>query len=527
MAKARSDAQRRRQASPGGADARHHLKRFLSLSAALPALLSCPAWAAKWEIVPTLSAGETYTDNVSLTPDAVKQGDWVTQVSPGISIAATGTRLRFNAAYAPEAIYHARGQTEYQTYQRLHATGQAELAKQLLFVDAGVTVDQANISLRGPIAESNVNATGNRTTTKTFFVSPYLLRDFGSAVRAEARLTHSVANSDNTTVLSDSEANRINLRLANGPAYKLLTWNLDYRRETINYESLPDIDIETITANARRLVTPTVGLLAKVGYENYDSLGTKSELKGSSWGTGLDWTPTPRTRAAATVGQRFYGKTYNIDFSHRTRLTTWSAGYGEDITTTRSDFFIPVTTSTAGYLDTLFLTQFPDPVARQKAVEEFIARTGLPPSLTVPVNFFSNQLFLVKRWQASTSLLGVRNVLLANVFRETREVFGSLVAPGVGDFASSNTIRQTGASFIWNWRVTSRNAWNLGAVRTRREFPDIARVDDLTEFRMGLTRQFRPRLSGALNYRRQQIDSNQSAFSYTENAASATLQMRF
>jgi len=85
--------------------------RFLSLSASLPALLAGPAWAAKWEIVPTLSVGETYTDNVSLTPDAVRQGAWVTQVSPGIAIAATGARLRFNAAYAPEVIYYARGQT--------------------------------------------------------------------------------------------------------------------------------------------------------------------------------------------------------------------------------------------------------------------------------------------------------------------------------------------------------------------------------------------------------------------------------
>ncbi len=60
------------QASPGSGDARRNLMRFLSLSAALPALLACPAWAAKWDIVPTLSVVETYTDNVSLTPDAVE-----------------------------------------------------------------------------------------------------------------------------------------------------------------------------------------------------------------------------------------------------------------------------------------------------------------------------------------------------------------------------------------------------------------------------------------------------------------------
>jgi len=502
--------------------------RFLSLSAALPALFSYPAWAAKWDIVPTLSVGETYTDNLSLAPDALKQGDWVTQVTPRISIGATGARLRFNATSAPEFIYYSRGQKDNQVYQRLTATGNAELAKQLLFVDAGANVDQYNVSLQAPVTSNNVNTTGNRTTAKTFFVGPYLVRDLGSGVRGEARFTYSVWNSDSTTVLPNSKANRIGLRLASGPAYKLLTWDLAYNKETIRYENQRDSFTEAITASARRLITPTVGLLAKVGYEDYDIGLTGTASKRSLWGAGFDWTPTPRTRLAATAGQRFYGDAYSLDFRHRTRLTTWSAGYSEDITSTRSEFFIPATTSTAGYLDTLFLTQFPDPVARQKAVEEFIARTGLPPSLGAPVNFLSSERFLVKRWRASAGILGVRNVLIANVFKETREaLLGGVVLPATGDFAASNTVRQTGMSLQWNLRVSARNAWNLGGAYTRNELPGTGQINYLSFVGTGLTRQFRPRLSGSLNYRRQQNDSNQSALSYTENAALATLQMRF
>jgi len=135
MATVPSDAQPRLQATPGSGDARRNLMRFLSsLSAALPALLPCPAWAAKWEIVPTLSVVETYTDNLSLTPDAVKQSNWVTQVIPGISIAATGERLRFNFVYAPEFTYYAQGTSDNEVFQRGNAFGNAELAEQLLFL---------------------------------------------------------------------------------------------------------------------------------------------------------------------------------------------------------------------------------------------------------------------------------------------------------------------------------------------------------------------------------------------------------
>src|SRR4029079_7209479 len=107
-------------------------------------------------------------------PDTLKQSDWVTQVTPAISIAANGAGLRFNATYAPEVLYYARGKQDNQRFQRGRTIGSAELAKQLLFVDAGARVDQYNPSLQAPLATSNVNTTGNRTTAKTFFVSPYV-----------------------------------------------------------------------------------------------------------------------------------------------------------------------------------------------------------------------------------------------------------------------------------------------------------------------------------------------------------------
>ena len=531
MAKARIGAQPSLLAVASNGGSSRNLRWFLSLNAAL---LAFPAWAAKWEVVPTLSLAETYTDNVSLVPDASKRSEWVTQVTPGISIAAVGARLRVKATYAPEVTYYARGQTDneayHQVYRRLNATANAELAKQLLFVDAGASVDQYNVSLQGPLATSNVNTTGNRTTASTFFVSPYLLRDFGSAARAEARFTYSVWSSDGagTTSLSDSDAKRINLRLASGPAYRLLTWDLAYSRESISYENQQDTDTEVFAANARRLITPTVGLLATAGYENYDYRVFGQVLEGSTWSVGLDWTPTPRTRLAATAGERFHERSHSLDFRHRTRLTTWGAGYSENVTSTRSEFFVPATTSTAGYLDQLFLSQIPDPAARQKAVEQFIAQTGLPQSLNTPLNFFSNQLFLVKRSHASAGILGVRNVLIANVFKETREVLaGGLLLPGGGDFAASGTIVQTGTSLAWNWRVTAQTAWNLNGAYTRNEFPASGQINKLVYVGMGLTRQFQPRLSGSLNYRRQQNESDQGALEYVENAVSATLQMRF
>jgi uncharacterized protein (PEP-CTERM system associated) len=125
--------------------------------------------------------------------------------------------------------------------------------------------------------------------------------------------------------------------------------------------------------------------------------------------------------------------------------------------------------------------------------------------------------------QASAGILGVRNVLIANVFRLTSEgLAGDLVLP-----TAPNTSIQTGTSLLWNWRMTARNAWNLYAAYSRRESPFTGQIDKLTNVGMGLTRQFQPRLSGSLNYRRQQNDANFVGSDYTENAVSASLQIRF
>jgi uncharacterized protein (PEP-CTERM system associated) len=75
--------------------------------------------------------------------------------------------------------------------------------------------------------------------------------------------------------------------------------------------------------------------------------------------------------------------------------------------------------------------------------------------------------------------------------------------------------------------MTAQNAWNLGATYSRNESPNTGEISYVTYFTMGLTRQFQPRVSGSLSYRLQQKDSNFSGSDYTENAAIATLQMRF
>lgn len=530
MTERRSAVQQWLQASNCSGDVRCSL--FPLLFAALFVVLTAPAWSAKWEVIPSLSTEETYTDNVSLSPDAQKQSDWITKITPGISIAATGPQLKFNASYTPEIVYYAQAPQDGTTaqssiLQRGTAVGTAELAKQLLFVDAGATVNQYNVSLQGPITAANVNTTGNLATVKSYYASPYIKRDLGSDIQSEARYTYSEVNADDPTNLANSVSDRFNLGLKSGASYKVLAWGLQYFNETINYQTQLNTTSQVITANARRLVSPTVGVLAQAAYESYNSTGSPTS-EGQAWATGLVWTPSPVTQMAATFGRRFYGPAYLFDFKHRTALTTWSVAYKQTATNARSELFAPTPGGTAAFLDTLLQSQYPDAEARQKAVEQFISSTALPPNLGGPINFLNNQQFIKKRAEASVGILGIRNVLIASVFRETDDSspFAG-VQNGEGDFAASAKILQTGISGLWNWRISELNTWNLSATFTRNEFPGTEEIDYVRYLAMSFSRRLQPRLFGSLSYRRQQGDSNQNVAQYTENAVFAQLRLQY
>ena len=529
MVTTQRDASEVSQVNPIFGSRRFDLTRtFCLLIAIVPGLIVGPAWSAKWDVVPTLSAAETYTDNVALAPNSSAVSDWVTQVTPGISIRGTGSGLNLYVRYAPQILYYSRDlYDQNDVYQIGNATLKAELAENLLFVDAGANVDQYNISLQGPITDNNVNVTGNRATVATFFVSPYLLHDFGSEVRGEARYTYTKSNSNDPTNNQDAFGNAIILRLGSGPAHKSTTWDLSYDREKTEYEGplQPDLDTEKILAKVRRLVTPTIGLLGRVGYEYYKYGDFRPESNGVGWGVGVDWAPSSRINMTAIAGRRFYGNSYEFDFRYRARLFVITAGYNQDVTTTRQEFFVPATSSTVGYLDNLYANKISDPAIRQQTVESLMNELGIPSSLGAPVNYYTDQLFLDKRWNASITAQGVKNVVIGNFFLLDRNaLFGDVLLPGA--INEDNHTKQTGTSVVWNLRITPRDTWNLFAGYMQIDYPGSNRKDDLLNVQMGFKRQLQRRVFGTITYRRQERSSNQT-YDYTENAGIATLQVVF
>jgi uncharacterized protein (PEP-CTERM system associated) len=505
------------------------------VSVALPVLfgsLQSVAWAQNagsrsWQIVPSLSVSETFSDNVSLAAAGQERSEWTTRIRPAVQFIENGPRLKFNGTYSPDILIRAsQGTTDISHF--LSAFGTAELVQRLFYLDARASITQQNTSLLAPLADGNLNTTNNRTNVNIYSLSPYLRHAFGYDATGELRFTHdSLTYGGSTGGASASISDRINAQLTSGPAFQLLTWDLAYSQARVEYTQTGQrVDPVSASATAGRLILPDVRLNASVGYEDSGYPTTNGRtVKGNFWNLGPTWTPTPRTKISATIGHKYYGTSKSFSLSHRTSLTTWDTTYNESVTTTRGSLSIPVTQDTAATLDNLYRNEIPDPAKRKEFVDNFILTNRLPTTSAQPLSFLTDSLFLEKRWQGTVGFQGIRNTVVGSLFTSNRQALSTGVLTTAGDFSVSQNIRQTGGNLTWVSRVTATLAPSLGIGFTRGEFASSTNRQNFV--RLNVTEQLSPRVNAGLSLGRSKSTSSTGAGSFTEHSITATLGLRY
>ncbi len=508
---------------------RHPLPIACTVAAAV-LILSPRSEAAEWKFAPTLDVKESYTDNVRLTGKGTEKSDFVTQVSPGISVAGTGPGLKLNLRYVMQNLAYASEKDKNRTAHQLTANTNAELLKNLFFLDGTASINQQNISALGPQAVDNISITDNRTDVKSYSISPYLRHRFGSTASSELRYTRESVNTSKGGLL-DSETDRILFSVDSGAAFRTLGWGLQYSDQKIDHSDANSIDLMTASGNLRYMVSEKFTLNTRMGYEknNYISIGDKPQ--GTFWAVGFSWKPSNRTSLTSSAGHRFYGKTFSLLANHRARHSMWSVGYNEDITTTQSQFLVPATIDTADYLNQLYKTSIPDPIIRQQVVDAVMHATGIATALSQNSNTITNRVFLQKSLQASVALTGAKNTLLLSIFNTSREAQTAQSEDnalfGTGNLSLDDRTRQLGVNALWNWRMSPRTSVNASAGYSRINASPTGRKSKNKTVGLALTRQFQPKLKGTIELRRQQQSTTESTVNFRENAISASLSMGF
>ncbi len=493
--------------------------------------LSFPAQAAEWRIAPGLELRQTFTDNVRLAPAGAERSDSITDISPGISVTGNGPGLKFRGRYAFQYLRYARDAKDDSSYHKLDAATNVELIKNLFAFDGTASIGQQNLSLLGPQATDNYTVTGNRTTVRTVSASPYLHHHFRGLASAELRYTHTGVETSSDT-LSSSSTDGLRLTVGSDPAFRNLEWGFSHDHQKTRPADTSPVDSSVTTASLRYRVIPQLHLTASLGYDKYDYVAAASAAapEGTFYSAGFSWRPTERTSLAFSAGERFYGKTYSLNSSVRSRASLWRLSYDESITTSTSEFTFAATTSTAEFLNQLFRPSIPDDALRQQAVERFILNTGLQPTLSRSVNYLSNQFFLQKALRASVAVTGAKNTLIFTAYNLDRRpqsaggasvLFPGTVTGGIGD------TRQAGLNALWNWRIGTRTNATFTADFSKSRLNSTGTEDRLRTYRIAIAHRIQPRLDGVIEIKHAGQDSEIFANNYHENAISAFLSMKF
>jgi uncharacterized protein (PEP-CTERM system associated) len=263
--------------------------------------------------------------------------------------------------------------------------------------------------------------------------------------------------------------------------------------------------IEVVRGTLPYQIDPQLQVSLRGGYESdkFAGLDSPDVTYGNSiYGAGMNWRPTDRTSLDGFWEHRFFGSSYSAQLSHRLPNVALTATFNRGLNTyPQLALLIPAGVNIASYLDAAYTTRIPDPAARQLAVQQFLAQTGLPPSLFSPLNFYSPSIQLQESQTVSAVFIGVRNALSLTVFNVKSEVVtGTVSALPPQQFSQNNTQTGTGVNFTHNLSGQTNLSASVSYSKVKplgTETSDLNVRSNNFNTSLGVSTTFSPKTSGS------------------------------
>lgn len=467
---------------------------------------------APWRISPTISAVVTATNNVDLAPKGLEESDVVLTVRPGLAVQYVGPRGTIQGSVGvPIVVYARTGDVNNKAYVNASLRGDAEIIRDLFFVDASADVSQTYFSPFGPTPPDLATATDNRYTSQRYRVTPYLQGRIGSDIGWSIRNDNIWTNLSNSPDAS-TQAQYINRLFGTiNRTPRPFGWGADVERNEYRFGDQQGQVVALARARATWQPRAQLEMFVSAGYEATDF--PFFDTSGAIYGAGLRWRPTDRTRLDASWEHRFYGESYDVAFEHRRPLSFWNvrayrtlSSYPERVAS------IAEGSSVAGILDRIFQSRIPDPAERTEFIADFMADRGLPEFTDQPISIYSERLYVLESATASVGLLGVRNSLVFRVFRSRQwPITGAgEEIPPVRGALDDNT--QYGAGATWSYQLSPLMTFLVDARASRTEAePPFDVTSEQFALRAGLTQRLSLRTRVFYGARWYQFESSGSS----------------
>ena len=459
--------------------------RMLMVSLVFVLGISPVANAANWTTDANLSVSETYTDNVRLSQTGTSK-DLVTRLSPSIGITADGARINLDLDYSLNFLNYKENSDLNDVRHSLNFDSDFELIPDHWSAQAHSAITQQVTSAR---RQGSGSIVGSSNVVDTFQnrLSSAWNSQLGNTARVELGVSVDqvdyIANSNSGTSSSnqlDSFGHQSRVTLTNGDSLRRAFWSASFNDSRVEYENDEQAgsengnltlgyrwDLFSLSVNGgwQRYKHRTTGgnsqpdnnfYAANVTWHpsnkfsftlstngrDYGQAAVDSEVKDQFIGSSVTWAPNVRTSLSASTGNNFYGDSYNFNFTHRSRKSSWAVNYGESITNARDSLFNLVGVNIT----------CPDSTG-----------DGCTSENVFEIN---DQDYLNKHGTIQYSYQAAKNNFSGSVFQSDRIFLGD-----------KSEEKDLGVRLGWTWQFGRVSSMALTASRTMRQFRDSTEGD--------------------------------------------------
>jgi len=468
---------------------------FLFLSTILLISNCADVIAGDWKFTPRVDSSLSYIDNIGLASAGNAESSGVFEVSPGFGLLGEGRRLHANIDYKLQSLFYSNnpiggegGDSKY--FHNLRSSINSELVQRLLFIDASASVAQQSSSALGKSSLDNYSITQDRGTTSRYSLSPYFRHQIGNGLRSELRYRYDEIDGKKD-IVNNAKIHTYSLAVNSGSTLQRWQWTLDAKSSDLKYDTQSDQTHYSGDFGVRYRAASRTILSAHRGTEKVKYLPNLGETGGGYWNVAMEWSPGKRSKVSMQAGERYYGRSYGLSLSHRTRHGKFGVDYKEDLTN-RSFVMLE----------------------SQISATPANGVSPTPASEAIPV--LTNDIFLQKS-------------LTAYLNWSSGKSFANLRLSNTNDDFQQSVDRDHTQSVEVSWRLrTSQNmTFNISGYYRDRELLPTRSKESLSQIEMTLSRNIWEGAKASASVTNTNLDADNNTLDYSQNRLSLAIHMHW
>lgn len=449
------------------------------------------------------------SSNPDLAPRGEEQGDVRLVVSPNFSLTGTiGERFQVSGSgsLGASASISLREGTSFSTSLRPSGAlnGTLEVVDNWFYIDVTAGLQS---SLNDPFqATTGPFSPTNTSTTYQVGVAPYirgrLFSEFDYQVRSDNRWTGEAWGSGLDYSGQYSATNLVSIERSPRPLGGAFVFQQQLLSSSVEGQGL--LNSETARFSLRYAVTNNFAVGARIGAERYNFTLTANDWQ-RYYGAEASWRPNDRITAEGYWEDRVFGNSWQASFSYRRPLMAFNAVSSRLLSNTPQQFAtFPGLSSLVSVLNSAFATRIPDPIERQRAVNDFLSQTQLPAELLAPTFVYSQNFSIQEINSGTVVYYGQRHSLALTAFQTVTETSVGISAA----LPLSSKTKENGAELAFNRQLSpATSATATASWRNTKNAFDTSQETTQTQFRLEASRQLGRRTNGTLGARYQWISS--------------------